>query len=187
MIIGVIGKAGAGKDTIADYFVNQHGFKRIALADPIKRMVEDVFVLDKHTVYDRVAREQPLPQWNGWSVRKLLQIIGTELFRRNIDDSVWVKSLLLRVQADPSHNYVVPDVRFPNELNYLAENCKDFFSIKVYRSGFDGTVGVAKHESEAYDLPTQYIVKNDGTIEDLHQDVSTIYGEHMLSQCRRPL
>ena len=45
MLIGVCGKAGSGKDTIADYLVKKYNFKKIALADPIKRMVEDVFVL----------------------------------------------------------------------------------------------------------------------------------------------
>lgn len=168
------GRAGAGKDTIADYLVNSHAFKKIALADPIKRMVKDVFVLDDHTVYDRIAREQPLPQWNGWSVRKLLQTIGTELFRRNIDDYVWVKSLWYRVQSDPSSNYVVSDVRFPNELNYLSDNCTDFFSIKVKRIGCDGSVGLKGHESEAYDLETKYVIENNDSFDDLYKKVDNI-------------
>jgi len=174
MLIGVCGKAGSGKDTIADYLVKKYNFKKIALADPIKRMVEDVFVLDKHTVYDRVAREQPLPQWNGWTVRKFLQIIGTELFRKNIDDAVWVKSLWYRVKEDPKSNYVVSDVRFPNELSYLNANCPDFFTIKVKRQGFDGVVGVKGHESEAYDLETNYILENNGSFKDLYTKVDGI-------------
>lgn len=177
MLVGVCGKAGAGKDTIADYLVKQHGFKKIALADPIKRMVKDVFVLDDYTVYDRVAREQPLSQWNGWSVRKLLQTIGTELFRRNIDDAVWVKSLWYRVKSDPLSNYVVSDVRFPNEKQYLEENCPDFFTIKVKREGCDGSVGVKGHESEAYDLETNYVVENNKTFEDLYHIVDEILGK----------
>ena len=174
MLIGVCGKAGAGKDTIADYLVNNHSFKKIALADPIKRMVKDVFVLDDHTVYDRVAREQPLPQWNDWSVRKLLQTIGTELFRRNIDDAVLVKSLFYRVKTDPTTNYVVPDVRFPNELNYLVENCPDFFAIKITRNGCDGGVGLKGHESEAYDLETNYVIENNGTFSFVYMEVDKI-------------
>lgn len=180
MLVGVCGKAGAGKDTIADYLVNNHGFKKIALADPIKRMVKDVFVLDDHTVYDRVAREQPLPQWNNWSVRKLLQTIGTELFRRNIDDSVWVKSLWYRVQSDPTSNYVVSDIRFPNELEYLQKNCSSFFAIKVKREGCDGGVGLKGHESEAYDLDTNYILENNGTYDDLYAKVECVLTEEEL-------
>jgi dephospho-CoA kinase len=42
MLVGVCGKAGAGKDTIADYLVNAYKFKKIALEDPIKRLVKDI-------------------------------------------------------------------------------------------------------------------------------------------------
>lgn len=174
MLIGICGKASAGKDTVADYLVKKYSYKKIALADPIKRMVKDVFVLDDHTVYDRVAREQPLPQWNGWSVRRFLQIIGTELFRKNIDDAIWVKSLWYRVKADSSSNYVCSDVRFPNEISYLKENCPAFFTIKVKRYGCDGNVGVKGHESEAYDLDTDYFIENNGTFDELYTKVDGI-------------
>lgn len=174
MLVGVCGKAGAGKDTIADYLINQYKFKKISLADPIKRIVKDVFVLDDHTVYDRIAREQPLEQWNDWSVRKLLQFVGTELFRKNIDDGIWVKSLWYRVKSDPTSNYVVPDIRFPNEMQYLAVNCPNFFTIKVERDGCNGNVGIKGHESEAYDLETNYLLKNNSAFEDLYRSVDQL-------------
>lgn len=182
MLIAVAGKAGSGKDTIADYFVSQYGFKKIALADPIKRLVKDVFVLDDHIVYDRIAREQPLPQWNNWSVRKLLQFIGTELFREKIDDGIWVKSLYYRVQSDPLSNYIVSDVRFPNEMSFLSANCKDFFSIKVKRDGCDGVVGVKGHASEAYDLETTYTLENNSSFEDLYHKISCLYVQEQLKK-----
>ena len=47
MIIGITGKAGAGKDTVADYLISHEGFKKIALADPIKRLVKDVFEIGR--------------------------------------------------------------------------------------------------------------------------------------------
>jgi len=176
MLIGVCGKAGAGKDTIGDYLVDKRGFKKIALADPIKRLVKDVFALDDHTVYDRVAREQELERWNGWTVRKLLQYIGTELFRENIDDAIWVKSLWYKIQDDRDSNYVVTDVRFPNELQYFKDNAKDgeFIAIKVVRPGCDGSVGLQGHASEAYDLEGDVEIFNDGTMEDLYNKVDKV-------------
>jgi len=174
MLVGICGKAGAGKDTIGDYVVDKYGFKHIALADPIKRLVKDVFALDDHTVYDRVAREQQLEQWDGWSVRKLLQFIGTELFRENIDDAIWVKSLWYKIR-DSKDNYVVTDVRFPNELKFFEDNGgKDFVSIKVIRPGFEGSVGMSGHKSEAYDLHTQHEISNDKAFEDLYRKVDEI-------------
>ncbi|TRZ53055.1 MAG: hypothetical protein D4S01_01920 [Dehalococcoidia bacterium] len=175
MLVGICGKAGAGKDTVGDYLIDKYGFKKIALADPIKRLVKDVFALDHHTVYDRDAREQPLDQWDGWSVRKLLQYIGTELFRQNIDDAIWVKSLWHRIRDDKDNNYVVTDVRFPNELQFFEENGGDnFLSVKVCREGCEGGVGISGHESEKHDLETRWVINNDGTFEDLYNKVSEI-------------
>lgn len=172
MLIGIGGKAGAGKDTIGDYLVENYDFQKIALADPIKRTVKDVFALNDHAVYDRTAREQPLEQWGGWSVRKLLQFVGTELFRENIDDSIWVKSLWYRIRDDKENNYVVTDIRFPNELQYFRDNAaKEFTFLKVGRPGHDGSVGIAGHASEAYDLEGDFSIMNDGSMEDLYEKV----------------
>jgi len=175
MLIAITGKAGAGKDTVGDYLVREHAFKKIALADPIKRLVKDVFVLDDHTVYDRTAREKPLKQWKGWSVRKLLQFIGTELFRHNIDDETWVKSLWFRIVKDKKSNYVVADLRFPNELAFFKKNAKkNFVCFKVVRPGFDGNVGLKGHASEAHDLKGDYEIVNDGSKDELYDKVRKI-------------
>lgn len=175
MLIGICGKAGSGKDTIGNHLVRKYNFEQIALADPLKRLVKDVFVLDDHTVYNRDAREQELKNWPRWSVRKLLQYVGTEMFRGHIDEDIWVKSLWLRVQSNPNTNYVVTDIRFPNELKYFVENGgKNFVSLKTVRNGYDGNVGLASHESEKYDLETDYIIANDSDIPTLYSNVDKI-------------
>lgn len=43
MIVGLSGLAGSGKDFIADLLVKNHGFVKVALADPLKRICQDVF------------------------------------------------------------------------------------------------------------------------------------------------
>lgn len=174
LLIGICGKAGSGKDTAGNYLVENYEFSKIALADPLKRLVKDVFALDDHTVYDRTAREQPLKQWNDWSVRKLLQFIGTELFRNNIDDEIWVKSLWYKIK-DSKKNFVVTDVRFPNELKFFENNGgKNFISIKVVRPGFEGNVGLSNHASEAYDLTTQYAISNESDFAFLYKQIDDI-------------
>ena len=179
MLVGMCGKAGSGKDTVGDYLVSKYAFTRIALADPIKRLVKDVFVLDDHTVYDRVAREQPLENFPNWTVRTLLQYIGTELFRNKIDDSIWVKSLWYRIQKNKNQNFVISDCRFPNEVQFFKEHADkgDFVCLKIIRPGYDGNVGIASHASEAYDLSGDYEIINEGTKEDLYNKVDAIIGK----------
>ncbi len=184
MLVGICGKAGSGKDTIGDFLAEKYNFKKIALADPIKRLVKDVFALDDYTVYDRVAREQELERWKGWTVRKLLQYIGTELFRENIDGAIWVKSLWYKIQDDKTNNYVVTDLRFPNEIQYFKDNAKDgeFVTIKVVRPGYNGSVGLSGHASEAYDLPGDFEIFNDGSREDLYNKVEDILKVRSLNE-----
>jgi len=43
MLIGLCGLAGSGKDTCADFLVRDHGFTKVAFADPMKRICRDVY------------------------------------------------------------------------------------------------------------------------------------------------
>ncbi len=43
LLLGISGLAGSGKDTAADIFVAKHGFVKVALADPIKRIARDLW------------------------------------------------------------------------------------------------------------------------------------------------
>jgi len=183
MLVLVCGKAGAGKDTIGAYLCDYYGFRGDSLASPIKRLVKDIFVLDDQRVYDRALREEPLPDWHPWTVRKLLQFIGTEMFRSSICPEVWVKSLWLRVRDNPA-NWVVTDVRFPNELGFLKWKFPDCISIKVVRNGSDGITkgGIANHESEAYDLGTDWTVTNNDSFDDLYAEIDVIMSRHNIKR-----
>ena len=43
MIVGLVGFAGAGKDTVADYLATKKGFKVDSFAKPLKDAVCDIF------------------------------------------------------------------------------------------------------------------------------------------------
>lgn len=43
MIVGIAGHAGSGKDTVARVFIDNYGFRQIALADPLKQFCRSVF------------------------------------------------------------------------------------------------------------------------------------------------
>jgi len=180
VVIGMIGKAGSGKDTVADYLVRMHCFKKIALADPLKKAVQAVFDVDDDIMYDRVKREEPLANWPEWSVRKLLQFVGTEMFRNMVDQDVWVKNCASRaVRQDFT---VVSDVRFHNEVGGLRQKIGDgrrVFFIKVERPDVGGggaPSGIANHASESAvdELEYDYRIINDGSLDDLYAKVEGV-------------
>lgn len=176
LVIGMVGKAGSGKDTVADYLVEKHDFVKFALADPLKAGVKSVFMLDDKTVYDRIEREKPLKDFPDWSARKLLQFVGTELFRTHFDSDIWAKLLLKRIRESDKNKIVCSDIRFPNEYNILKDNNEvEFYSIKTVREGCIGhNIGLKNHASEMHDLDFDCLIKNNRTIEELYNEVDKI-------------
>ena len=102
MIIGICGLIGSGKDTIADYLVNDHNFVKLSFADKLKDSVAEMFdwdrnLLDGKTDESRAWREQLDPFWSkemGRDItpRFVLQVFGTECMRDGFYDGVWGKS-----------------------------------------------------------------------------------------------
>jgi hypothetical protein len=125
MIIGITGAIGSGKDTIADYLVSKHGFKRISFAAKVKDVAHVVFGWDRElleglTRESRAWREVVDPYW-GLSPRTALQRIGTEMFRAHIHPDTWVKSVVRVINANPGVNYVITDCRFENEIAAITD------------------------------------------------------------------
>lgn len=125
MIIGITGAIGSGKDTIADYLVTSHGFKRISFAAKVKDVAHVVFGWDREmleglTRESRAWREVVDPYW-GLSPRTALQRIGTEMFRTHIHPDTWVKSVVRQITTNPGVKYVITDCRFENEVAAIKD------------------------------------------------------------------
>jgi len=182
IVIGMIGKAGSGKDTVGDYLCEKYGFIKMTLAEPLKSSVKEMFLLDDFTVYDREEREKPLPDFPEWSARKLFQFIGTDLMRKQFDDALWVKLLNKRIMQSEKEKIVVTDIRFPNEIDNIRnlgnKNGYHVDFIKVVRPGYDGkSVGISNHESESYDLMSGYKILNDSSIDYLYESADFILSQ----------
>jgi hypothetical protein len=128
MIIGICGFIGTGKDTIADYLVNIHQFRRESFANTLKDAVAAVFgwdreLLEGRTKSSRAWREQRDEWWStrlGMDItpRWVLQYWGTEVARKSFHDDIWIASLenkLRNIQDD----VVISDCRFPNEISAI--------------------------------------------------------------------
>ncbi|WP_369933913.1 adenylate kinase [Xanthomonas tesorieronis] len=117
-IIGIAGKAGSGKDTLAGYLVANHGFVRVALADPLRRFVSDITGLSMDELTAGPMKEAPLQWLGGTSPRRLMQTVGTEWGRDMIDRDLWLKVARRRIEAADAAGatgVVIPDIRFENE------------------------------------------------------------------------
>lgn len=130
MIIGVCGFIGSGKDTIADYLTNFHGFRRESFANSLKDAVSQVFgwdrtMLEGRTKQSREWREQPDAWWSkrlGREVtpRLMLQLWGTEVCRKGFHDDIWIASLENKLR-NSKDDIVISDCRFPNEIKSIKD------------------------------------------------------------------
>ena len=129
MIIGVCGFIGSGKDTIADYLVNIHQFRRESFANTLKDAVSQVFgwdrdMLEGRTRQSREWRERVDPWWAkrlnmpDLTPRWILQYWGTEVCRRAFHDDIWIAALENKLR-NSNDDIVISDCRFPNEIKSI--------------------------------------------------------------------
>lgn len=131
MIIGICGFIGSGKDTIADYLVNFHGFRRESFANSLKDAVAQVFgwdrtMLEGRTKQAREWREQVDSWWAKrldmphLTPRWILQYWGTEVCRKSFHDDIWIAALENKLRNSQDH-VVISDCRFPNEIRAIKD------------------------------------------------------------------
>ena len=130
MIVGLVGQIGAGKGTVADLFVDRHDFFKESFANSVKDACAAVFgwdraMLEGDTLESRAWREQSDAWWSEklgreFSPRLALQLMGTEAGRDVFHPDLWVHTVMRR--CEPENNYVIADVRFPNEINAIVNS-----------------------------------------------------------------
>lgn len=180
MLIGLAGLARSGKDTAAEVLARELELYRHAFADPIKRMLEQVF--GDNFVAGNRERIEPI---SGVSYRKLMQTLGTE-WGRNIQPDLWTrvakaKWVWVKDQARISENLggpdlglgwphkgmVISDVRFDNEAEWIRSD--GGIIIHVERDSAE-KVGLDGHASEAglTKIHGDLVVENNSTLEAYH-------------------
>ena len=125
-IIAIAGFIGSGKDTAAEYLINNHNFTKLSFAGALKDCVSVVFgwdrvLLEGETLESRQWREQIDPWWAKrldmphLTPRWVLQYWGTEVCRVGFHKDIWVAALENKLN-NAVGNIVITDARFSNEL-----------------------------------------------------------------------
>lgn len=201
-LVGIVGNIGEGKDTIADYLVNQHNFKRESFAGTLKDAVAAVFgwdrsMLEGHTKESREWREQVDTWWADrlnmpeLTPRLVLQLWGTEVCRRGFHDEIWVASLENKLRNVQS-SVVISDCRFPNEFAAIKNAGGIIVRVKRYADpewhhhatgALAGNIddilmlkhsGIHESEWAWYGLTVDHTIENNDTLDALYAKVTEI-------------
>jgi len=156
-------KMSSGKDASVSYLINKYGGEKISFSKYLYNIlyyVQDLCGLKKE------------------KDRHFLQLIGTEWGRKK-DPELWI-NLILNDIKEKNTNLYCSDLRFLNE--FLALKNDGWFCVKINRYNVDknriGT-GDANHISEneldcLEDSEWNYIIDNDGDIENLYEKLDEI-------------
>lgn len=193
MIVGVCGLIGSGKGTVADLLQQKHGFIKISFADSLKDAVAIVFswdraLLEGDTDESRAWREQRDPWWAdrlGYAdltPRWVLQMWGTEVCREGFHRDIWIASIEKKLE-DHSKNYVIPDTRFPNEIDMIQRMDGEVWRVKrgkdpVWFQKYQSHRIIPEHihpsEWQWALSEFNHIINNNSTIEDLESQIKSL-------------
>ena len=171
VIIGLSGYASSGKDTVAQILVEKFGYKRMAFADSIR----DILYTLNPLAHSGIHVQQLVDDY-GWDiakqeseVRRLLQVLGTEVGREFFGDDIWVDTLIAKIE--PEDKVVITDVRFPNEAREI-----DYLCGEIWRVNRDGVEAINEHVSETQmdNYSFNRIINNNGSLEDLEQYITAL-------------
>lgn len=197
-LIGLVGFASCGKDTVGQHLVDKFGFTAFAFADPLKDCLCSMFGWDREMMAGRTPesrkwREEVDTWWANhlgiphFSPRFAMQNIGTDVMRRVFHDDIWLLNMERRILSFDGP-IVITDGRFSNEIKLLRRLGGQVYRV---RRGADPVwMDIARSANQGDQLARQRLndvfkvhqsewawigemldgsIRNDGTLDDLFE------------------
>ena len=172
-VIGFVGKMQAGKTTASNYIMSKQTGPAVktSFANLLKEMILKAGLC---------TTEELWGEKTDFS-RLMLQKIGTEIIRKQVNENFWVNKMVEEISTWTNYNpkgitIIIDDVRFLNE----AEMVKWFHGklIRISRP-LNRSSDKDRHASEVEQdkIVVDYEISNDGTLEELKQKVDKIIQE----------
>lgn len=130
IIIGLVGVERSGKDTIADYLVANHNFKKHNMADPIREIAKIMFDWPAELltgpakdIIDPVTGIKPRDffTWFGTDIAQFAIYKQFPALESSIPPrTIWARAMTSFIKTHiRTHNIVIPDIRFIHEAKAL--------------------------------------------------------------------
>lgn len=196
MLIGLAGRAGAGKDTTADVLCHGHQFHRFAFADPVRAEIVQTFGIDM-TLFDvdtkerkvaalaidrcanpdfrRVVGMMGVSMTDPRSPREVMRWWGTE-FRRAQNPRYWISRAEENLHAALRRGFrriVITDLRFRNEADFVRYHGGKVWEIR--RATAEMAAVTHQSEREIGALSPDLVIENNKSMTALAAAVMKAY------------
>jgi dephospho-CoA kinase len=176
MNILLTGLMGSGKTLVADRIVSEFGNTKLSMAKWIKSTVASHYHLAEINK-SLVINDKPM--------RSILQEIG--MYMRAVDPRWHIDEVINEIKTKKVKNFVIDDIRFKNEIDVIKSHY-DCITIKlectkprrlerlIVRDMVVPTEAQLSESSEleVNNLDYDYLIENNGNIDDLFDKVSKI-------------
>lgn len=200
MLLGLAGRAGAGKDTCGSILAADLGFATLAFADAVRAEIVRAFGIDPRMLTDRLQKEVPTgalmlrrcidgqfvdlmaraghTRDQPLSPRAVMRAWGTEYRRALFGADYWLvraHETVERLVREGWRRIVITDVRFTNEAELVRMLRGQVWRIR--RRSAEQQQGDHDSEREVDRIDADQVIHNDHTVDDLAQQLATAYGD----------
>ena len=184
-IIGLTGRAGAGKDTVADIIQSVAIVQRFAFADLLRFEAADAWGVDPRMLEQLALRRCTDPAFVhfAWELstfgplkpRTVMQRWGD--FRRTADEHYFLSAAVSALNLATERGadaLLATDVRYPNEARWIT--LRGGVLWRVHRPGL-APIGSHSSEVALSDIEPDATIVNDGSLDDLRRRVVDLVGQ----------
>jgi hypothetical protein len=186
LLVGVVGAANAGKDTLADAIVDEHPskFMNVSLSTAIKNVGMEYFGMQTWHCFTSDGKEENHPyltheDGTPMKNRHVLEIIGDKL--QEIDPLVLIRAAKQRIQGTPQAVFFT-DLRTEPQAQFI----RDEGGIIVYVQRDDAEKVAESADKENHHTKTFYkrtepdfVIENNGSLENFRATVKNLFLRRM--------
>ncbi len=169
MIIGLIGKSQVGKTTASDYAIQEFDkLTKLSFATPLKDMLVRAGICSYHEVFEEKT----------WFSRSLLQLIGTNLIREQIDPNFWINKIKERIThlSFAENTVIIDDIRFKNEAEFIRNS--NGVLLRITRPSVN-SVDKHRSETELDEIIPNTTIVNNGTLIEYKKNVLSVVRSYL--------
>lgn len=176
-VVLLAGKAGSGKDTMANYLVDNYSFKKFAFADELKKYVAKKYSINHNLLFSQIGKKTSLKINNKeLTLRDLL--IKEALEKKSHDENHWVNIVIEKLislnkstlKEESNNRIVISDFRFPNEFYEIYKICDKVLTVNIIRDkGSENIDDISEKSLNNFHFDN--IIINNGYVENLYKNI----------------